>query len=84
MKLVEVIGGVRTEPSILDQLCAFVTRLGHTPVQVKDTPGFLVNHFGRGLNTEGLRVYFEKVAVFKILSSNFTEQVKVPAVFLST
>ncbi|OGT81163.1 MAG: 3-hydroxyacyl-CoA dehydrogenase [Gammaproteobacteria bacterium RIFCSPLOWO2_02_FULL_52_10] len=62
MKLVEVIGGVRTAPAVLDRICAFVTRLGHTPVQVADSPGFLVNHFGRGLNTEGLRVYSEKVA----------------------
>lgn len=62
MKLVEVIGGVRTDKSVIDQLCAFVQRIGHTPVSVKDSPGFLVNHFGRGLNTEGLRVLAEGVA----------------------
>jgi len=62
MKLVEVIGGVRTVQPVLDQLCAFVERIGHTPVTVADSPGFLVNHFGRGLNTEGLRVYSEGVA----------------------
>jgi 3-hydroxybutyryl-CoA dehydrogenase len=62
MKLVEVIAGARTQPAVMEQLCAFVNRIGHTAVQVADTPGFLVNHFGRGLNTEGLRVYFERVA----------------------
>lgn len=62
MKLVEVIGGVRTGQAIVEQLCAFVERLGHTPVTVADSPGFLVNHFGRGLNTEGLRVYSEGIA----------------------
>ena len=62
MKLVEVIGGVRTGQSVVTQLCAFVKRIGHTPVAVADSPGFLVNHFGRGLNSEGLRVLFERVA----------------------
>ena len=62
MKLVEVIGGVRTAATVIDQLSALVARMGHTPVRVADSPGFLVNHFGRGLNTEGLRVYFERVA----------------------
>ena len=62
MKLVEIIGGVRTDPAVLEQLNAFVQRVGHTPVNVSDSPGFLVNHFGRGLNTEGLRIYSEGVA----------------------
>jgi 3-hydroxybutyryl-CoA dehydrogenase len=30
--------------------------MGHTPVRAKDMPGFIVNHAGRGMNTEGLRV----------------------------
>ena len=62
MKLVEVIGGVRTEQSVITRLSDFVKRIGHTPVAVADSPGFLVNHFGRGLNTEGLRILFERVA----------------------
>lgn len=62
MKLVEIIGGARTNPAVLEQLNAFAQRVGHTPVNVADSPGFLVNHFGRGLNTEGLRVYSEGVA----------------------
>jgi len=62
MKLVEIIGGVRTAATVIEQLSALITRIGHTPVRVADSPGFLVNHFGRGLNTEGLRVYFERVA----------------------
>ena len=62
MKLVEVIGGVRTARPVVQQLHAFIRRLGHTPVQVRDAPGFLVNHLGRGLNTEGLRILFEDAA----------------------
>lgn len=62
MKLVEIIGGVNTARTVIDQLLALIKRLGHTPVEVKDAPGFLVNHLGRGLNTEGLRILFEDVA----------------------
>ena len=62
MKLVEVIAGVRTDAEVISNLIKFVKRIGHTPVNVKDSPGFLVNHFGRGLNTEGLRVLAEGVA----------------------
>jgi len=62
MKLVEIIGGVKTARPVIDQLLALIKRLGHTPVEVSDAPGFLVNHLGRGLNTEGLRLLFEDVA----------------------
>jgi 3-hydroxybutyryl-CoA dehydrogenase len=62
MKLVEIIGGMQTDPAVIESVQALVTRLGHTPVRVKDAPGFLVNHLGRGMNTEGLRVLAEGVA----------------------
>jgi 3-hydroxybutyryl-CoA dehydrogenase len=35
--------------------------VGHTAVHVQDSPGFLVNHIGRGLITEGLRLLYENV-----------------------
>ncbi len=59
MKLVEVIAGACTAGSVIQQLLMLAKRMGHHPVQVKDMPGFLVNHMGRGLNTEGLRVLQE-------------------------
>jgi len=62
MKLVEIIGGVKTDPRKVEQLFVLIKRLGHTPVSVNDSPGFLVNHLGRGLNTEGLRILFEGIA----------------------
>ena len=62
MRLVEVIAGVRTDPAVADRLAAFVEGLGHAPVRAADSPGFLVNHIGRGLYTEGLRVVQEGVA----------------------
>lgn len=61
MKLVEVISAVRTDSDVADQLFALAKRFGHSPVMVSDSPGFLVNHAGRGLLTEGLRILFEGV-----------------------
>lgn len=62
MKVVEVIGGLRTAPAVLEQLDSFAAAVGHRGVRASDTPGFLVNHAGRGLYTEGLRIIQEGVA----------------------
>ncbi len=62
MKLVEVIDGLLTEPSVVARLFEFGAALGHTPVRAKDTPGFIVNHAGRGYGTEALRIASEGIA----------------------
>ncbi|WP_199256991.1 3-hydroxyacyl-CoA dehydrogenase NAD-binding domain-containing protein [Tomitella fengzijianii] len=62
MKIVEVVPGTRTSPDVLTAARAFVEHTGHTPVQAKDSPGFLVNLLGRGLPTEALAVLDEDVA----------------------
>src|SRR5690625_2493499 len=62
MKLVELVPGIRTSQRVLESARAFVEHTGHTPVQAKDSPGFLVNLLGRGLPTEALRVLDEAVA----------------------
>ena len=64
MKVVEVVNGVETTPKTADILTAVARRAGHEPVRAKDTPGFLVNHAGRGLNTEGVRIVSEGIADF--------------------
>lgn len=64
MKIVEVIDGLSTAPWVGDALLALGRRMGHTAVRAKDTPGFLVNHGGRGFVTEGLRILGEGVAEF--------------------
>ncbi len=64
MRLVEVIAGERTDPKVVEQLVVLVKRLGHRPVIASDSPGFLVNHAGRGLYTEGIRIVSEGVASF--------------------
>ena len=62
MKLVEVVGGVRTAPHVIETLAAVAGRFGHTGVRVQDTPGFLVNHAGRAYGTEALRIVSEGIA----------------------
>jgi len=62
MKLVEVVDGARGDRTVGDAMVALVSRIGHTPVRVRDTPGFLVNHAGRGFGTEALRILSECVA----------------------
>lgn len=62
MKVAEVIAAVRTDPEILAELRAIVEDAGHRAVSALDQPGFLVNHAGRGLYTEGLAILEEQVA----------------------
>ncbi len=62
MRLVEVVGGVRTAPAVLEALEGLARRFGHEPVRVADMPGFLVNHAGRGYPTEALALLGEGVA----------------------
>lgn len=61
MKIVEAIGGLMTAPEIVDYMLALGRHWGHTAVRAKDTPGFIVNHAGRGFGTEGMRILAEAV-----------------------
>jgi 3-hydroxybutyryl-CoA dehydrogenase len=74
MKVVEVIDGLRSAPEVGDALAELARRMGHTPVRAKDMPGFIVNHAGRGMNTEGLRVAQEAVATFAQVDAVMREQ----------
>jgi 3-hydroxybutyryl-CoA dehydrogenase len=47
--------------------------MGHMPVRAKDTPGFLVNHAGRGYGTEALRIVSEGVADFRAIDDVLRE-----------
>jgi len=62
MKVAEVIAAVRTDPAVVRRLCALTEGTGHRAVVTADQPGFLINHAGRGLYTEGLRIVEEQVA----------------------
>ena len=74
MKVVEVIDGLRGAPAVGDFLMALARRFGHAAVRAKDMPGFIVNHAGRGMNTEGLRVAGEGVASFVDIDRIMREQ----------
>ncbi|RAU21411.1 3-hydroxyacyl-CoA dehydrogenase [Paramagnetospirillum kuznetsovii] len=64
MKVVEVIDGVLTDSWVGEALTILARRMGHSPVKAKDTPGFIVNHAGRGYGTEALKLVGEGVADF--------------------
>jgi 3-hydroxybutyryl-CoA dehydrogenase len=73
MKIVEVVDGELTEPWVGDALMALARRYGHKPVRCKDTPGFIVNHAGRGYVPESLRVLQEGVAEFATIDRVLVE-----------
>ncbi|QCI65487.1 3-hydroxyacyl-CoA dehydrogenase [Phreatobacter stygius] len=56
MKVVEVIDGARTAAGISGRLAAFAREYGHRPIACIDSPGFVVNHAGRGFGTEALQI----------------------------
>ncbi|MGR5254621.1 3-hydroxyacyl-CoA dehydrogenase family protein, partial [Vibrio astriarenae] len=66
--------GLRSAPATGDALAALAKRMGHTPVRRIDMPGFIVNHAGRGMNTEGLRVAQESVAAYADIDAIMREQ----------
>ncbi len=74
MKVVEVIAGLKTDPAVCERLVAHAREMGHTPVQAQDTPGFIVNHAGRGYNTEALRIVSEGVADFATIDRILKDQ----------
>jgi len=75
MKVVEVIAGLKTDPAVCEALAAYARQMGHTPVQAQDTPGFIVNHAGRGYGTEALRVVGEGIADFATVDRILKDQV---------
>ena len=75
MKVVEVVAGLKTDPALCQALTAYAREMGHTPVQAQDTPGFIVNHAGRGFGTEALRIVSEGVADFATIDRILRDQV---------
>ena len=73
MKVVEVIDGLLTDPAVGDTLLAVGQAWGHTAVRAQDTPGFIVNHAGRGYGTEALRLLAEGVADVATLDRVLTD-----------
>lgn len=74
MKVVEVIAGLKTDPAVCSALSDYARQMGHTPVAAQDTPGFIVNHAGRGYGTEALRIVSEGVADFSTIDRILRDQ----------
>ncbi|MGO4450301.1 3-hydroxyacyl-CoA dehydrogenase NAD-binding domain-containing protein [Phyllobacterium sp. TAF24] len=62
MKLVEVVAGSQTETDVTTKLSDLVVRLGKTPVEVRDSPGFLVNRCARPFYGEALQLLEDRIA----------------------
>ena len=75
MKVVEVVTGTRTKPAIMDTMCELATACGHRAVRCQDSPGFIVNHAGRGFGTESLKLLGEGVADVPTIDTILREQV---------
>ena len=75
MKVVEVIAGLKTSAGVCADLQTYARQMGHTPVQAQDTPGFIVNHAGRGYGTEALRIVGEGVADFATIDRILKDQI---------
>lgn len=69
MKIVEVVAGMRTDRHAVEALADLARRAGHRPVFAADTPGFIVNHAGRGYGNEALRLLSEGVAPVETLDA---------------
>lgn len=74
MKVVEVVAGFKTSAATCDRLCGYAREMGHTAVLTQDTPGFIVNHAGRGYGTEALRIAGEGVADFATIDRILKDQ----------
>lgn len=62
MKLVEVISGTQTDSELVSVMKTFAVSLGKVAVQVKDSPGFIVNRVARHYYVESLKLLEDGIA----------------------
>ena len=62
MKLVEVIAGINTPAETVERVKEIAVKLGKTPVQVNEAPGFVVNRILVPMINEAIFVYSEGVS----------------------
>jgi 3-hydroxybutyryl-CoA dehydrogenase len=74
MKVVEVVAGLKTDAAVCAALAEYARQMGHKAVQAQDTPGFIVNHAGRGFGTEALRIVSENIADFATIDRILKDQ----------
>ncbi len=57
MKLVEIIPGLSTPPEVVEKVTEIAKELGKTPVEVKESAGFVVNRILVPLINEGVGIW---------------------------
>ena len=62
MPLVELVPGLRTDPTLIFPVKKLMQDWGKTPVVARDTPGFIVNRVARPFYGEALRILEESQA----------------------
>jgi len=67
MALVEVVPGRTTDPAVVARARQAVAALGKTPVEVQDTPGFIVNRIARPFYVEAIRLLAEQAAPVAVI-----------------
>jgi 3-hydroxybutyryl-CoA dehydrogenase len=73
MALVEIIPAIQTDPAIVAPATELMRQWGKTPVQAKDTPGFIVNRLARPFYGEAIRIYEEGIADMPTIDWAMTE-----------
>ena len=76
MKIVEVVRAAKTSGHVVERLTALAKAVGHRAVVCGDTPGFIVNHAGRGFGPESLRALGDAVAPVQVIDRLLREQVQ--------
>ena len=72
MKLVEVVRGETTSPATVNSALAFVAALGHTPIVVRDGPGFFTTRVFAAYLDEALALLGEGVDAASIEAAALT------------
>lgn len=62
MKLVEIIASDNTPQEVVNELLAVAKKIGKTPVEVREAPGFIVNRILIPMINEAVSIYAEGVA----------------------
>jgi 3-hydroxybutyryl-CoA dehydrogenase len=69
MKLVEVVHGLQTDPSVAECIFGLAKAWGKVPVHAKSTPGFIVNRIARPYYAETLALLHERAATPQVLDA---------------
>ncbi len=69
MKLVEVVHGLQTSPTVAEAIFALSQAWGKVPVHAKSTPGFIVNRIARPYYAETLALLQEQAATPQVLDA---------------